>query len=185
MSGQARRGGQSGGKGGRTIVWGGAAALMLAPAIASRTTDEMAWDRADFIVFGLMLAAAGGAWEIAMRGTRSPAYAAGATVAAGAALLLFLVNAAVGFIGDEDNLVNLVFFAVPTLALGGAVIVRFRPDGMARTMAVTAAAQVAAGGLGVMLVPDLRGFLVGTALFVPLWLLSSRLFARAAREEAA
>jgi hypothetical protein len=33
------------------------------------------------------------------------------------------------------------------------------------------------------MVPDVRGFLLGTALFVPLWLLSSWLFARAAREE--
>jgi hypothetical protein len=166
-------------------VWGGAAALMVAPAVASRLTDEMAWDSADFILVALMLAAAGGAWELAMRRTGSWTYAAGAIVAVGAALLLFLVNGAVGFIGDEGDPVNLVFFGVLTLAFGGAILVRFRPEGMARAMAVTAGAQVAAGALGVLMVPDVRGFLLGTAMFVPLWLLSSRLFARAAREEAA
>jgi hypothetical protein len=111
------------------------------------------------------------------------AYAAGAVVAAGAALLLFLVIGAVGFIGNEDDPVNFLFFGVVTLALGGAVIVRFRPEGMSRAMAATAAAQVATGALAVAMVPDVRGFLVGTAMFVPLWLLSSWLFARGARAE--
>jgi hypothetical protein len=165
------------------LVWGAAAALMLAPVVATRLTDEMAWDRADFILVAVILAAACGAWEIAMRKTGSWAFAAGAIVAVGAAFLLFLVNGAVGFIGNEDNPVNLLFFGVLTLALGGAIIVRFRPEGMARTMAVTAGAQVAAAGLAVLMVPDVRGFLLGTAMFVPMWLLSSWLFARAARQE--
>jgi hypothetical protein len=185
MTGQVGMDDRSRGQGWRLAVWGGAAALMLAPAIATQLTDEMAWDPADFILVAFMLAAACGAWEIAMRKTRNWAYAAGAIAAAGAALLLFLVNGAVGFIGNEDNPVNLLFFGVLTLALGGAIIVRFRPEGLARTMAVTAGTQVAAAALAVAMVPDVRGFLLGTAMFVPLWLLSSWLFARAAREEAA
>ena len=168
----------------RAAVWGGAAALMLAPVLATRLTDEMAWDPADFILFAIMLAAACGAWELAMRKSGNLAYAAGAIVAAGAALLLILVNGAVGFIGSEGDPANLLFFGVILLALGGSVIVRFRPDGMARTMAVTAGAQVVTGTLAAAMVPDVRGFLLGTALFVPLWLLSAWLFARAAREEA-
>jgi hypothetical protein len=183
MAEKMRLDGQSGGQGWRMAVWGGAAALMLAPAIASRVTDEVAWDAADFILFAAMLAAACGAWELAMRSTKSRTYAAAAIVATGAAMLLFLVNGAVGFLGDEGDPVNLIFFGVLTLAAGGAIVVRFRAEGMARTMAVTAGAQVAAGALGVAMVPDVRGFLLGTALFVPLWLLSSWLFARAAREE--
>jgi hypothetical protein len=174
--------GRQAGQGWRMAVWGGAAALMLAPAVATRLTGEMAWDRADFILFGTLLATACAAWEIAMRMTKSWTYAAGAIVAVGAALLLFLVNGAVGFIGNEDDPVNLVFFGVVTVALGGAIVVRFKPEGIARVMAVTAGAQVLAGALGVAILPDIRGFLVGTAMFVPLWLLSSWLFAKAARE---
>lgn len=180
MIGQVRR--QSGGQGWRIAIWGGAAALMLAPAIAARLTDEMAWDPADFLLVAIMLAAACGAWELAMRKTKNWTYSAAAIVAAGAALLLFLVNGAVGFIGSEDNPVNLLFFGVITLALGGAIIVRFEARAMARTMAVTAGAQVVAAALAVAMVPDLRGFLLGTAMFVPMWLLSSWLFARAGRE---
>ncbi|HET9639161.1 MAG TPA: hypothetical protein VFP12_08130 [Allosphingosinicella sp.] len=183
MTGQAQMGG--GGQVWRIVVWGGAAVLMLAPAVATQVTDEMAWDSADFTLVGIMLLAACGAWELAMLKTRSWAYSAAAIAAAATAFLLFLVNGAVGFIGDEGNPVNLVFFGVLTLALGGAVIVRFRAEGMARAMAVTAGAQVAAGALGVAMVPDVLGFLVGTALFVPLWLLSAWLFARAARDERA
>lgn len=182
MTGQVQM--RGGGQGWRIAMWGGAAALMLAAAVATRLTDEMAWDPADFILVAIMLAAACGAWELAMRKTRNRAYSAGAVVAAGAAILLFLVNGAVGFIGNEDNPVNLLFFGVLTLAFGGAIIVRFRPEGMARTMAVTAGAQVAAAGLALAMVPDVQGFLLGTAMFVPLWLLSSWLFARAAREAA-
>lgn len=177
MTGQIR----SGGQGWRVAVWGGAAALMLAPAIATGVSDEMAWDRADFILAAVLLAAACGAWEFAMRKTKNWAFAGGAVVAAGAAFLLLLVNGAVGFIGDEGDKVNLLFFGVITLALGGAIVVRFRAEGMARVMAVTAGAQVVAAALAAAMVPDVRGFLLGTALFVPLWLLSSWLFRRAAR----
>ena len=172
--------GAPGRQGWRMAVWGGAAALLLAPAVASRVSDEMRWDPADFILAGLMLAAACGIGELAMNRTRNWFYAAAAIVAAGTACLLFLVNGTVGILGGEDNPVNLLYFGIPTLALGGAVIVRFRARGMARAMAVTAAAQIAAGALGLLLFPDVKGFLAGTAMFVPLWLASAWLFLRAA-----
>jgi len=173
-----------GGRGWRTAVWGGAAALMLAPAAATRMTDEMAWDSADFILFGIMLALACGAWELAMRKTKSWTYAGGAIVAVGAALLLFLVNGAVGLIGSEDDPVNLLFSGIVTLALGGAIVVRFQALGLARVMAVTAAAQAGTAMLALLIVPDVRGFVFATAMFVPLWLLSAWLFAKAERASA-
>jgi hypothetical protein len=113
------------------------------------------------------------------------AYAAAAIVATGTALLLYLVNGVVGIIGSENNPVNLLFFGILTVAVGGGAIVGFRAEGMARAMAVTAGTQVATGLLAMTLVPDVRGFLVGTALFTPLWLLSAWLFAKAAREAGA
>ena len=185
MTGQMEMGRGLGGNGLRAAVWGGAAALLAIPAAASRFSSEMAWDSADFILVGLILAATCGAWELAMRRSGSRAYSAAAVAAAGTAFLLFLVNGAVGIIGSEDDPVNLLFFGVITLALGGSVVVRFRPEGMARLMTVTAGAQLATALLAVMLHPDLPGFLIGTAMFVPSWLLSAWLFAKAAREEAA
>ena len=165
----------------RIAVWGGASALLLAPALATRLTDEMQWDSTDFILVGILLLAACGAWELAYRKTGSWAYAAAAIVAAGSAFLLFLVNGAVGILGSEDNPVNLLYFGVIAVLAGGAVIVRARAEGMVRALAVTAGAQVAIGLIGLILVPDVRGFVVGTVLFTPLWLLSAWLFGKAAR----
>ena len=164
----------------RTAIWGGAALLLLLPLAASQVSDSMAWDSGDFILAGALLAAACGAWELAIRKTRSWTHAAAAMVAAGTAFLLFLVNGAVGILGSEDDQANLVFLAVIAVALGGTLAARLRARGMARAMAVTAGAQVAAGIAGLTLVPDVRGFLVGTALFTSLWLLSAWLFRRAA-----
>jgi hypothetical protein len=129
-----------------------------------------------------MLLAGCGLWELAIRRSGSWAYSAGTAAAAAAAFLLFLVNGTVGVIGGEGERVNLLFLAVIAVALAGALLARFRAKGMARAMAVTAVAQLAAGVAGLMLMPDLRGFLLGTALFTPLWLLSAWLFAKAARE---
>lgn len=55
---------------------------------------------------------------------------------------------------------------------------------MARTMAVTAGVQIVTAALAAAMVPDVRGLLLGTAMFVPTWLLSAWLFARSAREAA-
>lgn len=183
MTGRLRMDGRSGAQPWRMAVWGAAAALMLAPVLAARLTDEMAWDPADFVLFAIILAAGCGAWELAVRKSRNLTYGAAAAVAAAAALLLFLVNGAVGLAGSEEDPANLLFFGVVTLALGGAVVVRFRADGMARAMAATAVAQAVAGGLAAAMAGDVKGFALGTAMFVPLWLLSSWLFARSARAE--
>lgn len=182
MTGRTGTRGAGSGHGWRIAVWGGAAALLLAPAVATQATDEMRWDSADFILVGSLLAATCVAWEVAIRRIGNWACAAAVTVAVGTAFLLFLVNGAVGILGDEGNPVNLIFFGVIAVAVGGAVIVRLRPEGMARALAVTAATQIVAGMIGAALVPDIRGFLVGTALFTPLWLLAAALFRKAAGE---
>ena len=181
MTAQAEIGGARSVRGWRIAVWGGAALLLLAPAVATRLSDEMQWDSRDFILVGAMLLAGCGLWELAIRKSGSWTYAAGAGVAAAAAFLLFLVNGAVGIIGNEDDPVNLVFLAVIAVAIAGAAVARFRPRGMALAMAVAAGAQVLAGVAAVILVPDVRGFLVGTALFTPMWLLAAGLFRKAAR----
>ncbi len=181
MTGRLETGGDGLGSTLRIAVWGGAAALMLAPVVAMQVSDGMAWDSADFILVGAMLLAGCGLFELLMRRSDSWAYRAGAGVAVAAAFLLFLAAGAVGIIGSEDERVNLLYLGVIALGLGGALVARFRPRGMARAMAATAAAQVLAGIVGVSLVPDMRGFLIGTALFTPMWLLSAWLFARAAK----
>lgn len=50
----------------RPWLWGAALALLLLPALAMQFTHEVQWGREDFLVFGGMLLAACGAFELAM-----------------------------------------------------------------------------------------------------------------------
>lgn len=165
----------------RMAVWGGAALLMLAAASVARLGGSMQWSGADFLLAGTILLAGCGLFELLMRRSGSWPYRAGALVAAATAVLLFLAAGAVGILGGENEPANLLFAGVIALAAAGALGARFRARGLARAMAVAAAAQVLAGIAGIAMVPDVKGFLLGTALFTPLWLLSAWLFARAAR----
>ena len=77
-------------------MWGGAAVLLLAPAVAMRFTREVAWGPADFAIFAAMLVAACGAYELAVKVTGRPAYRVAAGVAIAAGFLLMWAQLAVG-----------------------------------------------------------------------------------------
>jgi hypothetical protein len=51
------------------------------------------------------------------------------------------MNLAVGVIGTEDDPANLMYVGVLAVGIIGAIIARFRPHGMARTLFATALAQ--------------------------------------------
>ena len=169
----------------RIALWGVAAALLLLPLIAMQLTGEVAWDGADFLVFGTMLAVACGAFELAARMTGNIVYRAAVGVAVVAAFLLIWANLAVGFLGDEDNPANLMFGGVLATAIAGSIIARFRPADMAKAMYATAVAQglvgviALAAGLGSGGSDGLYEVVMGTSLFGALWLLSAWLFRRA------
>jgi hypothetical protein len=86
-------------------------------------------------------------------------------------------------LGSERNPANLLFGGVLAIALIGALVARFRPQGMARARLATAAAQ------GAMALYALFGGYAEVTLhigmFVIPWLLSAQLFKKAAREQAA
>ncbi|HEX8232361.1 MAG TPA: hypothetical protein VF559_03310 [Caulobacteraceae bacterium] len=175
----------------RIGAWGGAAVLFLLPVAAERFWEEMGWSAGDFVVWGAMLLAACGAFELAMRMSGSLAYRAGAAVAVGAAFLLVWISLAVGIIGSEDDPANLMYGGVLAVGIAGAVVARFRPAGMARALAAMGAAQalaaviaLAAGwGAGTENWPQVIVVLNG--VFVALWFGSAWLFRKAARERAA
>lgn len=104
-------------------------------------------------------------------------------IAAGAVFLLAWANLAVGIVGivgSEVDPMNLVFFAVPAVAIIGAAWSRLRAARLARAMQLTAIAQVAACVAALVL--DGAYTFVATGVFVALWLASALLFRRAARE---
>lgn len=168
-------------------AWGAAALVLLSPLVAMQFTEEVAWDLADFAVFGAMLAGAGLTFELAVRTVSNKAYRAAVGVALAAAFLLVWVNAAVGIIGTEDNPANSVFGGVLAVGIIGSAIARLQPLGMMRALFATAVLQAsvaviaAIAGIGHPDSPPLE-ILGVNALFTMLWLISAWLFRKAARE---
>ena len=80
----------------RLAMWGGAAVLLLAPAVAMRFTREVDWGLADFAILAAMLIAACGAYELVVRATSRTAYRAAAGLAIAVAFLLLWAQLAVG-----------------------------------------------------------------------------------------
>jgi hypothetical protein len=161
----------------RGVLWGGAAALLIAQWVAMQVTDEVNWTAGDFLFAGILLGTTGLGMEAAVRMRTSPAWRGGAALALLAAVLIVLVNGAVGMIGTEDNVHNLLFLGVVALAVAGAAIVRLRAGGMAW---VLAAAGVSHLGIALAGLPaDPRGAMLSAGMS-GLWFLAALLFRKAA-----
>lgn len=164
-------------------IWGTAGLLLLIPLVAMQFDTGVDWSGSDFVVMGALLAIVCGGYELATRLSDSTAYRAGAGVAVVTGFLTVWVNLAVGMLGSEGNPANLLFGGVLLVGMVGALIARFRPQGMARAMAATAFAQ------GLMTVYALVGgypeVVLHIGFFIIPWLLSAGLFRKAAREATA
>ena len=168
----------------RPIIWGGAAGLLLVPAAAMRLLPDAGvhWSGMDFLVMGALLAGACGLYELGARLGRARAYRAGFGLAVLTGFLTVWVNLAVGMLGAENDIVNLVFAGVLVVAFVGSLLASFRPAGMARAMAAAAVAQLLAVGIGLAMREFRPNELVLTAMFALPWLASAALFRKAARD---
>lgn len=165
----------------RLLVWGGALGLWLLPAVAMLLTSEVQWDLGDFVVWAAMLAAAAGNFELGMLLSRDVFYRAGFAVAIGAGFLLVWSNLAVGIIGREEHPANLLFFGVIALGAAIALLVRFRPRGMAWALVAAAVAHAGVAAWAYLGGLETRPqVLLINAFFVGCWLLSATLFQFAA-----
>jgi hypothetical protein len=166
----------------RLVGWAISIGLLTIPWLA-----RWPWTASDFIVAAAMFAIVGGSFELAVRTSGSIYYRLGAAVALATAFLLVWINLAVGIIGSEDNPLNLLFFGVIAVALGGSVAARFRAAGMALAMTIAAAMQALIGlavfvlGLSASEPPGAGGVLVLIEVFALPWLLSAWFFRTAAR----
>lgn len=176
----AKNEGKRGGNRWRMAVWGTAMLILAVPLVAMQFTNEVTWEPEDFLAIGAMLAIACGIFELAARMTVNRAYRAAVGLAVVASFLLIWINLAVGIIGDEDNLLNLMYGGVLAVALVGALVAHFRPAGMARAFVATAVAQVVVGVVALN-----AGYftLVLEGFFAALWLISAALFRTSAREQ--
>ncbi len=164
----------------RPWIWGGAAALLLLPAVAMQFTSEVQWTGSDFVVMGVLLGIACALYELGARLSGSVAYRAGFGLGVLTGFLTVWVNLAVGMLGDEDGSANLMFLAVLAIAGLGSLLARFRARGMARAMALAGAAQLAAVGVALAIGGFGTRELVLTALFAAPWIASALLFRMAA-----
>ena len=161
----------------RILAWSAAAGLILLPLVAMRFTTEVNWSPADFVFAIVMIGGVGLLFDLAVRLSSSIAYRGGVALALLAMFLLIWVNLAVGIIGSEDDPANLIFAAVPTVTVGGAIIAHFRAAGMMWTAIAAAVAQ--AGVAVVAFAMDIAFIFPITAMFCGVWMIAAWLFARA------
>ena len=166
----------------RILVWSGLAGLLALPLIAMQFTDDVAWTGFNFLVMGVLLSIVGGCFELALRMSGNWTYRIAFAVAVVTGFLIVWVNLAVGMIGGEDKPANLVFFGVLLVAAVGAVLARFRADGMARAIGATGIAQAAAAGYAAILGETRDAMFV--AGYCLLWLASAGLFLLAVKHQA-
>lgn len=159
-------------------LWVMVAALMVVPVAVERALLGIEWDRDDALFLGIMLAGIVVAGELAARAPARRAYAVGAGIAVAAGLFQAWISLAVGIIGSEDNPANRMYGAVIALAVGGAILARLRPAGLALAMVAAAMAQVIA--FAVALVSGLGFTGPITLFFTTLWLIAGWSFRRSA-----
>jgi hypothetical protein len=171
----------------RIIGWGCAVALLVLPFVAMQVGAQgVDWRLGDFIVFGVMIAVVGGAFELAVRASGSWAYRGGAALALAAMFLVMWANLAVGIVGNEHNPWNQLFFLALLIGLASACLARFRARGMIVAMLVTAGSLMVAFAAAMIARPETLGLhsvveMLGTSVFALLFVGSAAMFRKAAR----
>lgn len=159
----------------RPFIWGFALFLLLLPAAAMQFTPEVDWTASDFVIWGIMLTAACSLYELAARMSGNGFYRAGFGLAVVTGFLITWSNLAVGIIGNEDDLVNLLFFALLGCGFIGAALTGFRAKGLALVMTGLGSAQLLIALVAFGAGWDARGATF-SLVFVGLWFTSAALF---------
>lgn len=146
------------------------------------------WTFFDFVFMGTLLFGAALTYELIGRMVSNAAYRAAVGLAVVTAVFLVWINAAVGIIGDGDlDSPNAMYFGVLIIGVIGALIGRFRPQGMARALVATAIAQFLVPVIALFIwSPETTSWAPGVlkvfclnAVFVALFVGSALLFRRA------
>lgn len=133
------------------------------------------WTLSDFVFAFFLLFSAGLTYELVARKMNSTAYRVAVGIAVATALLLVWFNAAVGIVGDSPGP---MFFGVVVVLIFGAVIARFRPQGMARALFATALAQALVAVIAMIAWGQYVEISILNGFFIALWIGSALLFRR-------
>ena len=116
--------------------------MLSIPLMAMQFTNEVNWTVTDFLIMGTLIFGAGLTFEwISSRGN-STLYRIAVGVAVLTAFLLTWSNLAVGIIGSDGNPANLMYYIMIAIGIVGAVIVRFRANGMSLVAFTMAGVQI-------------------------------------------
>lgn len=143
------------------------------------------WTLSDFVFAGALIFGTGSLFEVARKNAGSNnAYKIAAGLALAATFLLIWINGAVGIIGSENNPANLMYDGVLAILFLGALIARFRPNGMARTLYMAAIAQFLVPIIALFVwrpdfSPGVIGVLALNAFFVVMFVGSAIMFRHA------
>lgn len=167
----------------RIAGWGSAVALLVAHLIAMQFTDEVVWTPLDFAFAAILLLVLGTGLELAMRVGAGPKRF-GIAIAALAAFVTVWANAAVGFIGNENEPVNTGFNLLVLAGVVSGIAARFRARWMRWIVAGIALGQPALGLVALWMMPGHAvewGILV---VFAAIWGASALCFHAACHQEA-
>lgn len=159
--------------------WATAGLLLTVPAIAMQFPDSgVHWTVSDFVFAAVIFGLIGGLFELAARASRNIAYRAAVVVAVACGFLQLWITVAVGIIGSEDDPANWTYIAMVIAALSAAIVA-----GSARNLA-WAMRFMAVLQLAFLALHLIEGHFTAVIdlFFTALWVLSSRLFARAAAQ---
>jgi hypothetical protein len=170
-----------------------AALILSIPLLRSLFVSGWDWDVRVFLLVGAVgtvLFAMGLAFQMVIRNLGTTVY----QVAVGVALVTTFVLVWGNFVqaADDVNPAAMMYLSVPIVGIIGAAVARFRPDGMARALFVTALAQALVLAIALSRNPPVtswtapvwRGF-GGNAVFFMLFVGSALLFRKAARQQSA
>jgi len=161
------------------------ACILLLPLLAMLLTDEVAWGPVDFALAGALLIGTGLLIEAARKVGSTP-YRVAVGIALAAALLLVWTSLALGVIGADGVPADLMYGGVLAVGILGALIARFRPEGMARALLATALAQALVAVVALIAgkheapITSVYELLGLNAIFVALFVASAGFFRHAA-----
>jgi len=169
----------------RSTIWTIIATLVLTILLVMQFTDEVQWN--EVVAYIIILLAVGGLYELwRWLKTRDRTYRMAFGIGLAGVFLLGWVSGAVGIIGSENNSVNLMYWAVPSIGFIGSLVSRFKPRGMALTLFAVALVQFLVPVAALIISPEVSwgnagviGVFVINSFFAMIFVASALLFRRA------
>ena len=166
------------------------AILLLIPLLGNNFVEGWNWPLRAFVLFGAIIFGIGLVYQLITRNVDTSAYRAAVGIALATGFFLFWGNFVQA--ADDINPSAMMYFLALPVGIIGAVIARFRSEGMAGALFVTALAQAVILAIVLMRNPPVstwtaavwRGF-GGNAFFAMLFVGSALLFRKAALRESA